>query len=618
MLYTGISVANPIPVRYTGERDAGMRLIARVPARGLAMKQTNALPNSWDELSRYRGTFFTGTWPTIPEMTEITASRFPDRPCFTVFTPEKKTLTYRELTEKVRTAAAGLAALGMRTGDRIAVTGKNSPEWAAAYLAVLYAGCIVVPIDYQLTAAQSSKLAAFAGCRLLFTDREKYDEFSRLCADSPVEQVLLLEQGGHPHIFDLQSEEPYRKPDIGEDDDAAILFTSGTTGNEKGVILTHKNFVSDVYQACHPAFLTASEEDVFYALLPLHHSYSMTAVFLESLKHGSELVFGKAFVVKRIIADMQEAGVTVFMGIPLIFNKFLAGVMKKIREKGLAAYTLVRILLFINGILKRRFGLNPGRNRWFKPILEGLGFSRINFCISGGGPLPAKTFSRFQQLGIDFVQGYGLTETAPIVTLNPRDRFKLTSVGRVLPLIDVRIDSPDNSGTGEILIKGPNVTRGYYNDPKNTAALFNEEGYLITGDLGYLDDENYLYLRGRKKNLIVTEGGKNVYPEEIEDQFQLYPAIEQIMVRGYIMDKAAASEGIEALIYPSREFFGGEGDWDSVNAEVNRAVREINQKAPSYKKIARVTVLKEPMDMTSTKKIQRNKVLAHLDALIRR
>ncbi len=580
------------------------------------MSKSEAQPHSWDELDTYRGTVFTGEWPTIPDMVEITAAKFPDRPCFTVFNPEKTTLSYSEAVKKIKYISLHLCSLGMRKGDRIAVTGKNSPEWAAAYLAVLFTGCVVVPIDYQLSTEQAAKLISFAGCRLVFTDHEKQNGLSKLLSESQIDHIFSLEAGYPDYCMEITSRKKYRKPDISEHDLAAILFTSGTTGNEKGVMLSHGNFISDVYQACDPAFLTASEQDVFYALLPLHHSYAMTAVFLESLKHGSELVFGKAFIVKKIIADMQQAGVTVFMGIPLIYNKFLAGVMKKIREKGLVTYGTVRTLMFINGILKRYFGRNPGRNRWFKPILEGLGFSRINFCISGGGPLPARTFNRFQQLGLDFVQGYGLTETAPIVTLNPKHRFKLSSVGKVLPFIDVKIDRPDITGTGEILVRGPNVTRGYYNDETATRALFTSDGYLITGDLGYLDKENYLYLRGRKKNLIVTEGGKNVYPEEIEDQFQLFPAIEQIMVRGYIMDKAARAEGIEALIFPSSDYFGTrKSDEELVNSEIHQAVKEVNQKFPSYKKITRVTVLKEAMDMTSTKKIQRSKVLAHLDSL---
>jgi long-chain acyl-CoA synthetase len=580
------------------------------------MSKSEALPHSWDELDTYRGEVFTGEWPTIPDMVEITASKFPDRPCFTVFNPEKTTLSYSEAVKKIKYISLYLSSLGMRKGDRIAVTGKNSPEWAAAYLAVLFTGCVVVPIDYQLSTEQAANLISFAGCRLVFTDHEKQVGLSKLLADSQIDHIFSLEAGYADYCMEFTSRKKYCKPDINEYDLAAILFTSGTTGNEKGVMLSHGNVISDVYQACDPAFLTASERDVFYALLPLHHSYAMTAVFLESLKHGSELVFGKAFIVKKIIADMQQAGVTVFMGIPLIYNKFLAGVMKKIREKGLVTYGTVRILMFINGILKRYFGRNPGRNRWFKPILEGLGFSRINFCISGGGPLPARTFNRFQQLGLDFVQGYGLTETAPIVTLNPKHRFKLSSVGKVLPFIDVKIDRPDITGTGEILVRGPNVTRGYYNDETATRALFTRDGYLITGDLGYLDKENYLYLRGRKKNLIVTEGGKNVYPEEIEDQFQLFPAIEQIMVRGYIMDKAARAEGIEALIFPSADYFGErKADEEFVNSEIHQAVKEVNQKFPSYKKITRVTVLKEAMDMTSTKKIQRSKVLAQLDSL---
>ena len=566
---------------------------------------------SWDALQHFRGMMFEGEWPTIPELFEMTVTRFPDRPCFTLFDPDRITLTFSETADRVRRLAGHLVSRGICPGMKVALTGKNSPQWTIAYLAVLYCGGVIVPIDYQLPIERIANLITFSDAALFFSDTEKARGLQESLLQKDISLISLEPKGEAPYIYDVITDAEPLPATLAQDEDAlaAILFTSGTTGNEKGVMLTHKNFVSDVFQACDPAYMTATEQDVFYALLPLHHSYAMTAVFLESIKHGCELIFARTFSIKRIISDLQTGKVTVFMGIPMLYNKLLAGVMKKIRAKGPLAYGLVRSLMFINGILKEHLGLNPGRRFFFKTILEGLGFSRMNFCISGGGPLPAKTFHQFQQLGLDFVQGYGLTETAPIVTLNPRHHFKIASVGRILPLIEVRIDAPDDSGVGEIQVRGPNVTSGYYKDPEHTAELFTEDGYLKTGDLGYVDDEEYLFLCGRLKNLIVTEGGKNVYPEEIEDAFQLAPAIEQILVRGFISDTETAAEGIEAVIFPQADFFGDKaGDGTYVRETIESIVHEVNKQFPSYKKILRVTILDAPMNMTSTKKIQRNTV----------
>ena len=233
--------------------------------------------------------------------------------------------------------------------------------------------------------------------------------------------------------------------------------------------------------------------------------------------------------------------------------------------------------------------------------------------ICGGGPLAASVFKVYNQLGIDFIQGYGLTETSPIIALNPVERFKIESVGQFFaPHMEMKILEPDEDGVGEVAVKGPMVMEGYYKMPDETAAVFTEDGFFKTGDLGRLDNENYLYLAGRAKNMIVTEGGKNVYPEEIENQFQLVTDIEQITVQGYLMDEATKSEGIEALIYPSDELFNRlkllRGDLESadlVKETVEGLVAEVNRRLQPYSRISRTTILEEPLEMTTTKKVKR-------------
>jgi long-chain acyl-CoA synthetase len=384
---------------------------------------------------------------------------------------------------------------------------------------------------------------------------------------------------------------------------AAILFTSGTTGVPKGVVLSHENFVSDCFLA--QANLNIFYQDVFYALLPIHHSYTMLAVFIETFSVGAEVVFGKRMVVKQILSDLKEAKVTMFLGVPMLFNKLLAGIMKGVKEKGIFTYALIRTLMAISGLIKKVTRVNRGKSL-FRSVLEKASLSSIRICISGGGPLDPKIFRQYNELGIDFVQGYGLTEASPILTLNPVEHYKETSVGKILPEVEMRIENPNEDGIGEIVVRGPMVMQGYYKMPAETAQVLSQDGWLSTGDLGKLDKENYLYLAGRIKNLIVTEGGKNVYPEEIENEFQLYDEIDQILVRGYNPEGKSVAEEIEALVYPNQDWISQNRlEPHQIEARIQDIITEVNQKLRPYQKITRTHLLHEPLEMTTTKKVKR-------------
>lgn len=563
----------------------------------------------WAFLDEYRGKMFDGEWPTLPEMFRITARRYPDRPCFTVYSPDRVALTYAEALARIERCAAFLAGAGLRKGDKAAVTGKNAPEWAVAYLGILFAGATAVPIDYQLRNEEIENILRASDSRFLFVDEEKYDSFDPKRLD--LKGRYSLAPGKPGYVYDLAPapggvpKEPAREGDL-----AAILFTSGTTGVPKGVMLTHANFVADCYLA--QANLHIFPTDTFYALLPIHHSYTMLAVFIEALSVGAEIVFGQRMVTSQILKDLKEAKVTMFLGVPLLFNKVLAGILKGIRAKGPVVYGIIRFLMALSGMIKKVFKVNPGK-KLFGSVLDKASLRTIRICISGGGPLAPSVFRQYNQLGIDFVQGYGLTETSPILTLNPTDAYVETSVGRVIPRAELRILDPDPDGRGEIVVKGPMVMQGYYKNPEATAEVFTPDGWFRTGDVGYLDSGNYLYLTGRAKNLIVTEGGKNVYPEEIENRFQLYTEVEQVLIRGYVQDRKAKIEGIEALIYPSKEYFEGPGardgiDSGDVEARIRRVVDEVNSKMLPYQRISKVTLLEEPLEMTTTKKVKRYSV----------
>ncbi len=557
----------------------------------------NSVP--WQFLEEYRGKQFSGQWPTLPELFLISRSRFPESSCFTVYSPERVSLNYTQAVEKIRAVALFLRNNGLETGDRAAVCGLNSPEWAIAYLGILWAGGVVVPIDAALHDGEVKNLIQAADAGFLFLDGDR-----KTGIDVSLHAVVTLTAGSENYIYTLESpgQEVLAVPEFRDDQElAAILFTSGTTGNPKGVMLSHRNLVADCFLA--QGNLNIRPDDVFYALLPIHHSYSMLAVFIESFSVGAETVFGKRLVVKQILHDLKEARVTMFLGVPMLFNKLLQGIMRGMREKGPVVYGLIRFLMMLSGLVKKIFHLNPGK-ALFGSILRKASLSSIRICISGGGPLAPSVFKQYNQLGIDFVQGYGLTETSPIVALNPTEQYKETSVGKIIPQTEVKILNPDSAGNGEIAIKGPMVMQGYYNDPEATAEVMEEDGFFRTGDVGYLDGDNYLYLTGRAKNLIVTEGGKNVYPEELEDAFQLYDEIEQILIRGFTLHADVPGERIEALIYPGSDAFG-ETDDEAIRTRIEAIVSEVNQGLAGYQKIERITVLEEPMEMTTTKKIRR-------------
>lgn len=563
------------------------------------------------ELQPYKGKFFDGEWPTITEMFNIALSKYADRPCFTVFEKKEKIcLTYKDVHERIKNVASYLSAQGVKKSDKVVLTGKNSIQWGISYFAINYAGAVVVPIDAQLPVERMLKLAEFADSVFLITDGEV---FSKIPSDNAWHNGLLGRltlTGSHEGItgvMDVKAEKLIDYVKISENDLAAILFTSGTTGNEKGAMLTNRNIISDTYLVADG--MGVDETDVLYALLPLHHSYCCTTVLLETVKHGASCLFGHGIVVSLMINDLKRGGVTVFMGIPLLYNKLLNGIMNKVKAQGKLTYALVSTLMWINGFFKKYFHCAPLKGFFNKKILSNLGLDKSKVLICGAGPLSPKVFKQYQQLGLDFLQGYGLTETAPVLTLNPIKHFKLDSVGRVLGQMDIIIADADSSGVGEIRVKGPNVTPGYYKDEENTKALFDENGYLKTGDLGYMDSEKYVYLKGRAKNLIVTEGGKNVYPEEIEDAFQTYTNVEQILVRGFQQKKDVPCECIEAVIYPSPDYYKAKGFTpEQIKADIEATVKTVNQNLMIYKKIEKITIIDKPMDMTTTKKIKRNTV----------
>lgn len=562
-------------------------------------------PQPWNFLDEYRGKEFEGKWPNVKTMFHISVLRYPNNNCFKAFSPKEISFTYAEAEKKIKEVSYYLLSQGVKKGDKIAVSGKNSPEWAIAYLGIIYAGCIVVPLDILLKDSEMETLMKFGGVSRLFIDSDRIRNIDKDGSVGLIEKLSLEPDDEYKYVLDLDGEER-EGFEAKSDEVAAILFTSGTTGTPKGVMLTNENLVADCYLA--QGNMNIYSTDVFYAILPIHHAYTMLAVMYESFSVGACTVFGKKLVVTQILKELREGKVTMFLAVPMLFNKMIAALMSGIRKKGIVVYGLIRFLMSVSGAIKKIFGVNIGK-KMFSFLLKNLSLENNRICICGGGPLPASTFKMFNQLGIDFVQGYGLTETSPITHLNPTYAYIESSVGKSIPECQVKIVDPDDEGNGTIYIKGPMVMKGYYNNEEATKEVLSEDGWLNTGDVGHEDQNHYLYLTGRAKSVIVTDGGKNVFPEEIEDHFQLYDEIDQICIIGYLVNKETKAEGIRAIIYPSANAKKTYSTDDALKARMNDIISEVNKELQSYKKITRMDISNEPLPMTSTKKIKRNEVV---------
>ena len=572
----------------------------------------------WKFLDEFRGKDFNGEWPTFPEMLKITTKRFGERPFFTVFDgPEesKNTLTYSQVMAKVEKLANWLIANGIKKGDRVAVMGKNSPEWALVYHSTFFASGIIVPIDNGLHEPEVVNVIKTAQPKIVICDDDKAPFF----ANNFPELIIKSLNPGENYVYDLEAAEkqPLNEPVV-ETDTAAILFTSGTTGTPKGVMLSHKNLISDGFIA--QTNLDIFPTDVFYALLPLHHAYTMQAAFIVPMECGAEIVFGKSLAVTKLMKELKEGKISIMLGVPVLYNKLLAGIRNGIKSKGPVVEYAISILRGISFLVKKLTGINIGK-KLFKAVLQQANIYTLRVAICGGGPLASSVFKQYNAMGIDFIQGYGLTETSPIITLNPVEHFKIESVGKdFAPFEEIKIINGEKTSTsrgmqnvGEIVVKGPMVMQGYYNMPEETAKMYTEDGFLKTGDLGWKDSEGYVMLCGRAKNLIVTNGGKNVYPEEIEDAFQLIDDVQQVTVRGYYEGDDKTSEMIEALIYPSDALYTSLGLTRSVTSlqpeildAIKRDVSKVNKNFQSYSQITKITILKEPLEMTTTQKVKRN------------
>lgn len=556
----------------------------------------------------------------IPEMLVRSAEEYGQQPCLIARdTQPDRVITYDELLVRVQSLARGLAGLGVGFQDRCAILGPNSPEWAMAYLAISSAGAICVPLDSMLTENEIRHLLSNAQVKVAFVAPKFLDYVCNTHKDFPGPKHMVLlspnPEDSPPRVLSMQGlmekGKTYKRPLPAPclDDTAAILYTSGTTGKPKGVMLTHGNIISDV-AACYSAVQIGQER--FLSVLPMHHTFECTAGFLLPLYSGSSITFARSLKSNQILEDLKASRATVMLGVPLLFQKMLDSIYKAIERKPFVQRQAFKAILKAVKAAERLGNEHLGV-KLFKSLREKAGLGHLRLMVVGGAPLMPHVPVEFRRLGFTMLQGYGLTEASPVLTFNRGRNATPESIGTPLPGVEVRILEPDSNGIGELLFKGPMVMKGYYNNPEATAEVLmkdeNGDIWLRTGDLGMQDKNGLLYVSGRAKNLIVTAAGKNVYPEEIEAELNMSPFILESMVYGQRTEQN--EEEVRAVIVPNYEEIGShlaasKMTDQAVQELISREVRKVNQRLASYKKIKGFILVEEELPKTSTRKIKRH------------
>ena len=450
------------------------------------------------------------------------ASRFPDKVAVQIKTGDRyQQYTYRDLVRAVASVARSLSEQGIGKGDRIALLSENRPEWMIAYLAVLAYGAVIVPLDAQLTDKEVAILLANSEAKAVFVSDASRQKLPK---NGPLIIISFDPGEGVPFHDMLRAHHDAAIPPAPSAGDlAAILYTSGTTGDPKGVMLSHGNLASNLESVIKLDLF--DHTDNLLLILPLHHTYPAMACILLPFALGATVTILNSLKGPDILACMRETGVSVMVGVPLLYSGLRKAIFDEISRKPAPVRMIVSVFLRINGLLARTTGTNIGK-ALFHAVHARFG-PRFRFFASGGARLEPDVYTDMTNLGFTMIEGYGLTETSPVSAFNPLSKQKAGSIGIALPDVEVRIDGPDENGMGEIAVRGPNVMLGYYKKPQETAEVM-RDGWFYTGDLGYRDKDGYFFITGRSKEMIVLSTGKKIFPDELEKFYKQIPAIKEI------------------------------------------------------------------------------------------
>lgn len=530
-------------------------------------------------------------------------------------TPQSKehiTITYEKFAQDIESLATSLLDLGLQ-GKRVAIIGPNRYEWCVSYLAITTSDMVAVPLDKSLPENEIESLIKRSNVDAIIFDKQYINTLSNVLKkeDTNLEYFICMDEANELYTYSTLIENgkklldsgnsKYNSIKIDEQKMAVMLFTSGTTSISKAVALSQANICADIYALSQMTNIT--KEDTFLSFLPLHHTFESTCTFLYGSYCGITIAFCDGL--RHVQKNLSEFKVTGFVCVPLMLEIMYKKILKSIEEQGKTK--LVRIMSKVcNFLLKFKIDI---RRIAFKQILEHLG-GKLRILIAGGAAMSKEAIKGFLDLGINLLQGYGLTETSPVIA-GENDKYKrLGSVGFPLPGIEVQISNPNEDGIGEIMAKGPTVMLGYVDNLTATAEVIKNE-WFYTGDLGYIDKDGFLFITGRKKDVIVLKNGKNIFPEELEILINKLPYVEESMVFGRPCDdgdykisaKIVYNKDTMKELYPNKtenEYM--DFIWQDIKNSVNHTM-------PAYKYIREIIITDTPLIKTTTQKVKRHEEL---------
>ena len=551
-------------------------------------------------------------------LTENAAKKFPDKAAV-VYKKNPKdtevvTKTFSMMRDDIRDFGTGMMELGV-DNRHIAIIGESSYHWICAYFGLMACGAVTVPLDKELPAEDLAATCATAECTAVFYSpaiskklpgiREalpadtlwvSMGESKEQPDDKTMDEIIArgaqLYANGDNSFYDYEIDNKRL---------ATIVFTSGTTGKGKGVMLSQYNIVSDMTQGMYNFAITPSTLNV----LPPHHTFGSTVNFVGHLSQGSTVYISSG--IRYILSELKEQKPRHLVLVPLFVETFYKRIWNNAEKQGKAT-ALRKLMKFSNSL--RRVGIDM-RRTLFRPILANFG-GNLEMIICGGAALNQDIIDTFDAMGITILNGYGITECAPLISCNRNKWQKNGSVGTPIIGEQVKIADPDENGEGEICVKGPNVMLGYYKNEEATTAVFDEEGFFHTGDYGKLDEDGWIYITGRLKNLIIFSNGKNVYPEEIETEISRIPGVGEVVVYAGQSRSNPAKEAIVAEIYPDAEVLSMHGITDP-KAYFDAEVRKINERSVSYKTVNIVKLRDTEFEKNTSRKIMRHLIDKTID-----
>lgn len=507
-------------------------------------------------------------------------------------------ISYLELQKLVFNSASMLSDFGFKPGDHVAIYAENSPGWAISFLSLHALGCVAVPLDAQLDSENVVDLVKFSDSKAVITDDINKEPLQNVIQDSGSDIEIISISN---LITDSTQPKELKPHKFNSDDLMSIIFTSGTTGNPKGVELTAGNIMSNIEGVLNKLKIT--KKDNILNILPLNHVFSSTMCLLTPLYAGATVTFCPSLKSTDILKTVTETRVTIFPGVPKLFSILNGEILNKVNKLGFIPRLIFHLLFSISKWTRRLFGLRIGK-LFFRQAHNTFG-NNLRFFASGGAKLEPEVAENFLNLGFVIIEGYGLTETAPVISLTTPDKPSPGSPGCPIDGVQVVINSSDTEGTGEIIIRGPNVMRGYYKNPDETNKVL-KDGWFYTGDLGRISSNGNIIITGRSKEVIVLPSGKNIYPEDVEVHYEKSALVKEVCV-GPFVNKSGMVLGLKLVVVPDKKELIGRNVF-SIKERIGSEVSIMGSRLPSYMQINHVDIVYSELPRTRLGKLRRKEV----------